>query len=188
MKLPEMSISMPGEPRAGEATSPFLRQLLAYREQLLAYIRTIAGPDLAEDIFQQVTVVLLQQQDTLSAEGDFHAWCRSVARNLAWRERTRSRRLRAIKDEQLLDLVDEALSELPSREDLNHRKTLLTKCTEKLSEANRQLLAARYTQGMSLRELSASLNRPEGSLQVTLFRIRKALQECMQRLGGGNAK
>jgi RNA polymerase sigma-70 factor, ECF subfamily len=179
---------MTGERQGSDAESPFLRQLLAYRPQLLVYIRTLAGPDQMEDIFQQVTVVLLERQHDLTEAGNFHSWCRSVARHIAWRERDRSRRLIAINDEQLLDLVDEALSELPGSDVLNHQKMLLQKCTEQLSEANRLLLKERYTRNKSLKEIASSSNRSEGSLQVTFYRIRKALQQCIERLGGGRGQ
>jgi RNA polymerase sigma-70 factor, ECF subfamily len=160
----------------------FFRQFQRDRTRLIAYIRAITGNwDLAEDIFQEVSLVLLDKVDKLELEGDFHAWCRSVARNIACRERSKSKRLKAIRDDTVLDLIDNAFADSEREQQQDFRREQLRVCMQKLSPQNLQLVSMRYLSELSLKDLAAKLNRSEGAVQVALSRVRKAILECVQR-------
>jgi RNA polymerase sigma-70 factor (ECF subfamily) len=159
------------------------KQFQRDRVHLLAYIRMLTrDAELSEDIFQEVSVIVLQKLNELCVEGDFSAWCRGVARNLVRRERTRSRRHPAlIVSDNVLELIDQAFDENQASEQLEQKKNLLRGCVNEISGSNRDLLNLRYTADLSLREIASRLNRTEASVQVALSRVRKALIECIQR-------
>jgi RNA polymerase sigma-70 factor, ECF subfamily len=160
----------------------FFRQFQRDRTRLIAYIRAITGNwDVAEDVFQEVSLVLLDKIDELAMEGDFHAWCRRVARNIACRERTKSRRLKAINDDVVLDLIDNAFAQNEPSASHDFQREQLRVCMEKLSPQNSELVNMRYLSELSLKELALKLNRSEGAVQVALSRVRKAILECVQR-------
>jgi len=59
--------------------------------------------------------------------------------------------------------------------------TALTICVEKLQAPARQILDLRYHQNLDAGEVAGRLRRPVESIYTTLSRIRKALQECLER-------
>jgi RNA polymerase sigma-70 factor (ECF subfamily) len=152
------------------------------RLRLIAYIRSLVGDaDLTEDLFQEVSVVVLQKAEEFTPGGDLQAWCRGIARNLILREREKSRRLRAFTDLGIVELVDAAFSESAGRELMDSRRSLLKKCMERLASPSRELLQLRYSAGLSLRQVSQKLGRTEAAVQVGLSRVRKWLTECVER-------
>jgi RNA polymerase sigma-70 factor (ECF subfamily) len=161
-----------------------IREFQRDRLRLLAYIRSLVGdPDAAEDIFQGVSVVVLQKADEFVAGRDLQAWCRGIARNLILRERKTARRLRPFEDDRLADLVDSAFAESSGRDLVDAHRGDLRRCMELLAEQGRQLVQLRYGSGLSLRQIAARLERTEGAVQVALSRIRKWLSDCVQRRG-----
>jgi len=164
-----------------------IRDFQRDRMRLIAYIRAIVGdPDLTEDIFQEVTVIVLSKAAEFDPQYDLQAWCRGIARNVIKRERSKSRRLSVFEGDQLLTLVDKAFDENKDQELLDTRSSMLRQCMQKLSPNNRELLGLRYVSGLKLRQLAEKLSRSELAVQVALSRVRKALGECVQRKGDGS--
>lgn len=159
-----------------------IREFQRDRLRLIAYIRSLVGDaDLTEDVFQEVSVVVLQKAEEFAEGGDLQAWCRGIARNLVLREREKSRRLRAFEDLRIVELVDAAFSENAGRELMDSRRNLLRKCMERLASPSRELLNLRYHAGLSLRQVSQKLGRTEAAVQVGLSRLRKWLSDCVER-------
>jgi len=159
-----------------------IRQFQSERIRLLAYIRSLAGdPDLTEDVFQEVSVVVLQRAQQFDASRDLQAWCRGIARNILKRERSRSRRMRLFEDDQMIDLVTAAFDENPDLELLNTRRANLRQCTESLAPTSKELVQLRYVDGFSIKRLAEKLGRTEQAAQVALSRVRKTIVECVER-------
>jgi RNA polymerase sigma-70 factor len=159
-----------------------IREFQRGRLRLIAYIRSLVGDaDLTEDLFQEVSVVVLQKAADFSEGGDLQAWCRGIARNLILREREKSKRLRAFEDTRLLELVDAAFVENAGRELLDSRRSLLRQCMERLAVPSRELLDLRYHTGLSLRQVAQKMGRTEAAVQVGLSRLRKWLTDCVER-------
>jgi RNA polymerase sigma-70 factor, ECF subfamily len=162
-----------------------IRSFQADRFRLIAYIRAIVGdPELTEEIFQEVSVVVLQKIEAFDPSKDLQAWCRGIARNLVLRERERSRRLRLFDNEKILDLIDLAFEEKPRADDAGDtQRFLLRRCMGHLAEGPREILELRYRGGLSLRAIAGKMERTEGAVQVALSRVRKWLADCVQRRG-----
>src|SRR5688572_5644166 len=162
-----------------------IRSFQADRFRLIAYIRALVGdPELTEEIFQEVSVVVLQKIEAFDPSRDLQAWCRGIARNLVLRERERSRRLRIFDNEQILDLIDMAFEEKSRAEEaVDAQRSLLRRCMGHLAEGSRELLDLRYRGGLSLRAIAGKMERTEGAVQVALSRVRKWLADCVQRRG-----
>lgn len=159
-----------------------IREFQRERFRLIAYIRSLAGdPDLTEDIFQQVSVVVLQKLEDFVEGKDLQAWCRGIARNLVLRERHEARRLRTFEDDRIVELVDAAFQENRESELMDARRSLLRKCLESLAPASREVVDLRYVSGLSLKQLAERLRRTEGAVQVALSRVRKWLSDCVER-------
>ncbi len=164
---------------AGES---LIREFQRNRVRLIAYIRSLVGdPDFAEDIFQEVTVVVMEKGGTFTPGRNLASWCRGIARNLIRKEWSRSRRLRAFETERIVELIDAAFEENDKPDPVEARHAALRRCMERLTPAARDLLERRYLDGLSLRRLAERLRRTEGAVQVALFRIRRALTDCVRR-------
>jgi RNA polymerase sigma-70 factor (ECF subfamily) len=165
-----------------------IREFQRDRFRLIGYIRSLVGdPDLTEDLFQEVTVIVLQKAGEFEEGRDLQAWCRGIARNVILREREKSKRLRVFEDGRIVDLVDTAFAERRGEDPVEAHRTLLRRCLELLGSGPREMLTLRYGSGLSLRDMSSRLQRTEGSVQVALSRIRKWLSDCVARRGEAEA-
>jgi RNA polymerase sigma-70 factor (ECF subfamily) len=163
-----------------------IREFQANRVRLIAYIRSLAGdPDLTEDLFQEVSVVVLQKAGEFDSGRDLQAWCRGIARNLLLRDREKTRRLKPFSGDRLVELVDTAFQENGHRELVDAQRSLLRRCMDLLATPSREILDLRYQMGLSLRQISERLKRTEPSVQVALSRVRKWLSECIQKRAQG---
>jgi RNA polymerase sigma-70 factor (ECF subfamily) len=166
----------------GDDRDSLIREFQRERVRLIAYIRSLAGdPDLTEDLFQEVSVVVLQKAAEFVTGKDLQAWCRGIARNLVLREREQARRLRTFDDNRLVDLVDTAFAENADREGIDTQRSLLRQCMDLLAVPSRELVELRYSSGLSLRRVAERLNRTEAAVQVALSRVRKWLVDCVER-------
>src|SRR6185436_4190823 len=137
-----------------------IREFQRDRLRLIAYIRALVGdPDLTEDIFQEVSVIVLQKAEEFSAGRDLQAWCRGIARNVVLRERDRSRRLRTFEGERIVELVDAAFAENGAAESLDQRRSLLRNCLGLLAAPSRELLQLRYDLDLPMRSVAQKLGR-----------------------------
>lgn len=159
-----------------------IREFQRDRFRLLAYIRALVGDPLqSEDIFQEVSVVVLQKAEEFIPGRDLAAWCRGIARKLILQEREARRRLRSFEDDRILDLIDVAFVEQEEGDLLDARRSQIRTCMERLSPSARELLDLRYVSGLSLRQLSERLGRSEAAVQVALSRLRRWLGLCVER-------
>jgi RNA polymerase sigma-70 factor (ECF subfamily) len=159
-----------------------IREFQRDRHLLLGYLRALVGdPSLAEDLFQDVSVIVLQKIGQFQEDRDLQAWCRGIARNLVLRQRQDALRLRTFEDDRIIDLVDAAFAENPDRELWDPRRQELRHCLDLLAAPSRDLVQLRYESGLSLRAIASRLSRTEAAVQVALSRVRKWLADCIER-------
>ncbi len=167
-----------------DSREELIRQFQGDRFRLIAYIRSLVGdPELTEDVFQQVSVVVLQKADEFIPGRDLQAWCRGIARNVIQRERKKARRLRVFDGDRILDLVDRAFEESAGKEMAEAQRSVMRECMQLLAAHARELVSLRYSTGLSLREIAGKLEKSEPAVQVALSRVRKWLTDCVERRG-----
>jgi RNA polymerase sigma-70 factor (ECF subfamily) len=172
----------------GGLSEAFVTLIAGAQRPLYAYIRSLVGPGgEAEDILQEVNLVLCRKADEYDGRGQFLTWaCRiaylQVLANLKRRQRDRHVYFDEAVLADLAGTLAGRLEQLDSRQDALHR------CLGRLSEQHRQMITARYVRGGSVQKVAQEVGRPAGSVRVTLHRIRTLLLQCMQRtLAEGNA-
>jgi RNA polymerase sigma-70 factor (ECF subfamily) len=79
----------------------------------------------------------------------------------------------------LENLAQEAQVYVGEQED--DRLAAMRQCLESLPARQREMLRRRYGQGESVRALAASQGRAASALATALFRIRRALWNCIQQ-------
>jgi RNA polymerase sigma-70 factor (ECF subfamily) len=151
--------------------------LMRERDGVLAYVRAIlgmSGP--AEDVIQDLAVIVLHKHGDIPDEAGFAGWIRRAARFEAlnrWRAIRRDLPL----DESALDALDRAWEEAGE----DPRVDLLRQCLAGLGPKARELLDLRYRDGLSGEELALQFDKPLNTIYVTLTRLHSRLGECVKR-------
>jgi RNA polymerase sigma-70 factor (ECF subfamily) len=139
-----------------------------------------------EDVLQDTNVTLLRKATDYQMGTDFWAWASQVARYQVLTHCKRLRRDKLVFSEELIAML--AAEAGSHAAEFDARREALDACLAKLPAPQRQLLELRYGPKASIEEIARSLERTAGSIRQALFRIREALQACIERrLAGGAA-
>ena len=152
------------------------------------YVNSIV-PDFnqAEDVLQEVAVVLLRRFDEYDPSRPFAAWALGIARNkiLALH---RARPLSCLGDcPDILEAAASACEELAP--EMEARRRALRECVGEVHGRAFKLLSLRYEQSLKPQEIARRLGMAAGAVRVALLRLRDTLQDCVERrlVGQGGA-
>lgn len=158
-----------------------LKLLLRGRAMLLAYIQSIVrDPHLAEDIFQEVSIISVNKREMIQDEIHFRAWVRRTARLEAMNALRREKKAPEPLCEGVLDLLD---SHWDNHDDdwAAARVEALRGCVQKLTPRAQRLVQLRYGEGISSQRLAETRGVAANTVYVALARIHRALAECIRR-------
>jgi RNA polymerase sigma-70 factor (ECF subfamily) len=156
-----------------------LRLLLNHRGMLLGYILSILRDvHLAEDVFQEASLVILKKGSQLKADSDFPAWARKVVRLQALNALRKQNKGPELLEPALLDLLEHEWSKDNGSE---QSMLALRECMAQLPDKARRLLELRYVAGMPGNALAARLKQPPNTVYVALSRIYRILSTCVKR-------
>lgn len=163
-----------------ERKAEFANLLRAENGRLYGYIHALLR-DLndADDVFQQVALVLWQKFDEYDRGRPFFPWaCR-----VAWLEaanffRSRSRHRLYLTDEVSLMLIDTHAD--MGHDELEDRREALARCLENLRGQDRELVRTCYGEAGGVRRAAEEQGRAPQSIYNSLRRIRRALFECIR--------
>lgn len=173
------------EPDNAQDKHSLARLLLRNRDNLFAFISSLVrDPVTAEDIFQQVSLVILQKEKEGVQVEKFPAWSREIARRTILDYWKRSKREVSCLSEQSVSAVEAAFARheaetMSGSTDLMER---LRRCLNELPRHLRDLVSLRYEKGLSMKSIARSLRRSAGAVQVALSRTRTSLLDCTKRL------
>jgi RNA polymerase sigma-70 factor (ECF subfamily) len=158
----------------------FLRLFTAHEPGVRAYVRRLvpARAD-ADDVMQEVAVVLWDKFATFAPQGDFRAWAFGIARLevLAWlRDKGRDRLV--LDEDVVLRLAEESAAEEPR---LARQREALESCVAKLDAPQRELLMEAYQPQASMQAVASRSGRTVGGFYQWLHRIRQMLLDCVRR-------
>ena len=166
--------------------TPHIQQYLQRRSEFMGYLYAITRDfELAEEVYQNAAVVVIEQADKLETIRDFRAWAKEVVRRQALhgiRARdAESKHARAISPE-LLEVVSNAFLEDASDFPTDREETrALRKCLDEIPTRMRELVAMRYEGGAAFDEISQQTGSTPAAVQRALSRVRKLLHGCVQR-------
>jgi len=161
-----------------------VRLLFANRAKILGYIWSIVRDfDVAEDVFQEVSVLALKKASTIQDEQHLQRWVCVSARLISLATVRRLGRGPIPLDAALLDQLDLAWekAEMPQAEESIEA---LSWCLEKLSKRARRIVDLRYRAGLTGTALGDAMGQSLNTVYVALSRIHRTLRECIRvRLG-----
>jgi RNA polymerase sigma-70 factor (ECF subfamily) len=173
-----------------------LRLLLINRGMLLGYINAITGdPTLSEDVFQEVSIVVLDKHAMLTSSEGFKPWARTIARFQALKAVARRRSGPVMLSGDIMDLLDTSWSALDEDSAAladQERLAALRSCLTRITPRARRLVEMRYFENLPGARIAELLGKPLNTIYVAISRIHRALGECvrgeLQRQGGGRGE
>jgi len=166
---------------SGDRRDAFARLFAKHDRWLFSYLVTLLGnPAHAEEVFQEVCVVLWREHETFELGTDFVKWVAVIAHNQVRKFRRQHRRKGFQLSEEAFDRI---AATAVSRADLfDIRREALRRCLGKLTPEDRQLVQQCYDDSTSSFKSAANhLGRPVNTIYKALNRIRRALHECIER-------
>jgi RNA polymerase sigma-70 factor, ECF subfamily len=159
----------------------FARLFAQHHRWLYAYLMSIlADFSSTEEVFQEVCVILWRDYAKFDPETDFRRWASVIARNKVYQFRaTQARHGKCLSNKVLELIADQALEQSDLQEE---RRIALHNCLAQLSESDRELVAACYSEASrNYKQVAEQLSRPVNTVYKALQRIRRALRECVNR-------
>jgi RNA polymerase sigma-70 factor, ECF subfamily len=157
----------------------FVRQLTGCQSRLYAYVCALLGGSAdAGDVLQETNLVLWEKAGAYDPARPFLPWAYKFAHLQVLAHRKRCSRSRLVLDDLLLERVAEEYHRQDA--DTERRLAALDGCVEKLPPEQRDLLTRRYAREEAVNDLAAGLGQTPNVVSASLYRIRKALQRCLE--------
>ncbi|TWT35277.1 ECF RNA polymerase sigma factor SigE [Posidoniimonas corsicana] len=170
---------------AGEADSERVRvfgELLAEcHRDLFGFIYSMVQHHSdAEDVYQQVALVLWRKFDDFELGTNFAAWATKVA-HLTARDFIRSRRRNAVAfSDEVLEAIASTYNPGKSWRSDDTSDALST-CLGKLPAKDRKLVEQCYSPGRDYGRIAQQHGRSVGAIYQAISRVRKSLYYCVKR-------
>ncbi len=165
---------------------PLIQQYLQLRSEFMGYLYAMTrDAELAEEVYQNAAVVVMEKVEGPEAIRNFRAWAKEVVRRQALHairaRKVSARRGRATSPE-LLEAISDAFVEDTSKDSVVRDEAgALKHCLEGLPSDKRELVVMRYESDSSFDEISERIGSTPAAVQRALSRVRKTLHECVQR-------
>jgi RNA polymerase sigma-70 factor, ECF subfamily len=161
-------------PAENEIHNRFLRLFTTHEPAVRAFVRRLvpARAD-ADDVMQEVSVVLWEKFGSFHEGADFRAWAFGVARFevLAWlRDKGRDRLV--LDEEVVVRLAEESAHDEPR---LARQRVALEDCMNKVPAEQRELLLQAYRPEASIQTVAQGSGRSVPGFYQWLHRMRRAL-------------
>lgn len=165
-------------PAEAESHRCFLRLFTTHEAAVRAFVRRVVPTRAdADDVMQEVSIVLWEKFGSFHPGSDFRAWAFGVARFevLAWlRDKGRDR---LVLDEGVaLTLAHEAETLEPA---LARQREALQACMARVPPEQRSLILRAYQPEARIQDVAASSGRSVPGFYQWLHRMRKALLDCI---------
>jgi RNA polymerase sigma-70 factor, ECF subfamily len=158
-----------------------VRELIQERTKLLGFIWAIVRDrHLAEDVFQDVTVLAMERAADICNREHLMLWARQAARYKSLELMRKNARPRLALDNDVLELIEAEWARgdvFTVGEEVDH----LRACVEQLTPHAQRILHLRYTVGMTGIQVAGVVNVKVTSVYMALTRIHQALEDCIRR-------
>ena len=148
-----------------------------YDRRLYAYcLRVVRDPDLAQDVFQTVTLAIYEKRDSFTG-GNFSSWLFTVARHAALK--AAQKQTRELVSHAPVEEAEEIPADMNPEAPDTSLHAALQKSLAKLPQEFREPLELRYFQECSYEEISRILGINLSLTKVRIFRAKQMLQKHM---------
>ena len=158
--------------RESQSQGPRWQLFMHERPHLEAYVRQLVhDPDDAEDLLQDVALVVMNQRSSPRNEENFSSLCRGIARHLLLhRQRENSRRQRpSVGARGLAKDLEEPIAS----------QTTMHELLQEMDAASRSLLIGRVLLGESSRQVAGRLHLSPPAVRMRLKRLRDRMRHLL---------
>jgi len=166
----------------GLEPAKIVQELIAERDRLFSYIWAIVGDiHLAEDVFQEVSLLVVEKNPNVDDVSQLRVWFRRAARLKAL-EAVRRKKRGPLLNESVLDKLEECWSDYDAAPDseLNELLDMLRDCMRLLTPYSRRLLVMHYTHGLRSSEIARRLKLKVETVYQAIARAHRSLSECIK--------
>lgn len=159
----------------------FARLFAGNDRWLYGYLMALLGnASDAEEVFQDVCVVLWREYETFDLKSDFRKWVSVIAKHRVMQFRARQgRQAMQLSDKAIRLIAEESVEKYSLLED---RRLALHCCLEQLAEEDRNLIAVCYSElNRSFKRAAEQLGMSVNTVYKALQRVRKTLRVCVER-------
>jgi len=158
----------------------FTRHWTEAQPIVAGYINAVV-PDFqeAEDLLQEVAVILLRKFPEYDAQRPFVAWAIGMAKREVLASRRSHARSLLCYQADLQERVSEVFEELAP--ELEERARALRECLRTVRGRAGELLLLRYEESLKPKAIAARVGMAVVAVRVMLSRTRAALRECIER-------
>ncbi|MGC6444061.1 MAG: sigma-70 family RNA polymerase sigma factor [Rubripirellula sp.] len=155
-----------------------------FERPLRVWVATQAPPTIdVDDIAQRTLIAAFSQLGKYQPGTNFAAWLFTIARYQLKSELTHLHRIADYHTrfapellQRELDRRNDSMPELQER-----RLTQLQRCVASLSEQESRFVVWRYDESLPLEQIAAHSGRSVAAVKKQLWKIRRRLQECVER-------
>jgi RNA polymerase sigma-70 factor, ECF subfamily len=174
-------VSDTGSADTNDRESRFVEMLTFYQRDLLAYISSLMiGDANARDVLQDANVALWSHRNDYDVSRPFFPWAGGFAYKQVLAHRQTQRRSRLLFNDEMLQAISDAY--LQEAVGGDSQLIALRTCLQKLGESHSQLIRERYLENLPIKNIAARMGRTANQISARLYRIRKVLAECIQKL------
>jgi len=158
-----------------------VKNLLKHKRTLEGMLFAMVGDSaVAEDLFQEMAILMTRKREEAQEDCKFVAWGRQIALNLVrdWRKKLARGKVQTLDDDVLEAVAGAFESTADSAWDA--RREALRLCSDNLPEKDRLLLRRRYEESVPVEQLAAELSISRGAVDTSLYRLRRALHDCVE--------
>lgn len=158
-----------------------MRLYSQHQRWLFGYLTSLTGnPGDAEDVMQEVCVVMWQQHEKFQLGTNFVSWLSVIAYRQVqkfWRD---NRKNKLFVNDDIIGQLAETMSE--DFELQEARRKALADCVSRLKNSDRELIAYLYgDRKMTMKSVAEQLDRKVGTVYRAIRRIRECLFDCINR-------
>lgn len=165
-------------------TDAFTRLIEIHQARVRMYIGSyVRAPDLVDDLAQESFMAAFTHIGTFRGQS-FGSWLLGIARHRVLRHLRSTLRKSRVVDDLMADQLVERLEEEEDLRRLAEREAAIVRlqhCLEKLPPASSEVVSEYYFRARTLADMSREMRKGESALRMTLFRIRRALRQCIER-------
>jgi RNA polymerase sigma-70 factor, ECF subfamily len=161
------------------------RLIEQYQQRLYRYLLFLTGdPALAEDLFQETWIRVLERGHQYNAKSKFESWLFAIARNLVI-DVSRRKKFRSL--EELADPESNQPFEPPDDHAISALQVLVARESEqavqfsllKIPSYYREVLLLRFHEELALDEIATVLSTPISTVKSRLYRGLEALKSAL---------
>lgn len=166
--------------------SDFVKLLMEHRAMLHSFVYAVMrNAHAAEDVLQEVSVVLWSKFSEFQEGTNFGAWARSVAYREILAARRSEMRAHRHFDEGCAQAILAAYERRSEQVDTTGHRDALRRCLSSIGGDLRKVFHCRYVLRMNSRDIARKFSRSSQAVDALIYRGKKLLSDCVRgRLGG----